>query len=162
MDEIMTGEESLANEAAAEQAEERSYAPDPAEQTGVSEENEALRAEVERLRGEVTRLGELQARSRAELDEFCALFPTVSLASLPDEVRTQVDGGVPLAAAYALFEKREACRTAAGKRSAEQSWRGMNDQSDGEYYSPAEVKSMSQKEVHKNYKKIIESMKHWK
>lgn len=126
------------------------------------EEHEALRTEVERLRGEVTRLSALQERARAEMDEFCSLFPSVSLASLPPEVREQVDAGVPLPAAYALFEKREAHRAAAGKKSADGAWRGMNETAGGEYYSPAEVKGMSQKEVHKNYKKIIESMKHWK
>ena len=122
----------------------------------------ALEAEIERLRGEVARLGELQARSRGELDEFCLLFPSVPLSALPGEVREAVDGGVPLAAAYALYEKREAHRAAAGKRSAEGSWRGMSESGGGEYYSPAEVREMSQKEVHKNYRRIMESMKHWK
>lgn len=121
-----------------------------------------MQAEIERLRGEVARLTEWQTRSRGELDEFCLLFPNVPLSALPDEVRGQVDAGVPLAAAYALFEKREAHRRDAGKKSAERSWHGMNESAGGEYYSPEEVKSMSQKEVHKNYKKIIESMKHWK
>lgn len=121
-----------------------------------------LQAEIERLQGEVSRLNELQRRSRGELDEFCLLYPSVSLASLPSEVREAVDSGVPLAAAYALFEKREAHRAEAGKKSAEGSWRGMNDASASGYYSPAEVRGMSQKEVHKNYKKIMESMKHWK
>lgn len=121
-----------------------------------------LEAEIERLQGEVSRLNELQRRSRGELDEFCLLFPNVPLSSLPSEVREAVDGGVPLAAAYALFEKREAHLAAAGKKSAEGSWRGMNESGSGDYYSPAEVRGMSQKEVHKNYKKIMESMKHWK
>lgn len=124
-------------------------------------EDGELTAELERLRGEVARLTSLQERARAELDEFCALFPTVSPAALPDEVRRQVDEGVPLPAAYALYERREAYRAAAGKKSAERSWRGMNEASGGDYFTPAEVKGMSQKEVHKHYKKIIESMKHW-
>ncbi len=165
-EEIMNQEEIMDQEeiAAQELPEEAVAAQEPvSEEVSVpSEESEALRAEVERLRGEVTRLSELQQRSRAELDEFCSLFPSVSLSSLPDEVRNQVDRGVPLPAAYALYEKREAYRAAAGKRSAERSWHGMNEQSGGEYYSPSEVRGMSQKEVHKNYKKIIESMKHWK
>lgn len=122
----------------------------------------ALRAEIERLQGEVTRLSDLQTRSRQELDEFCSLFPGVPVSGLPDEVQKQVDGGVPLPAAYALYEKREAMRQSATRKSAERSWHGMRDASSGEYFSPAEVRSMSQKEVHKNYKKIMESMKHWK
>ena len=130
--------------------------------SGEGDDRAELLAEVERLRDEVTRLGELQERSRSELDEFCLLFPNVPFSCLPSEVREAVDGGVPLAAAYALFEKREAHRAAAGKKSAEGSWRGMNESAAGEYYSPAEVRGMSQKEVHKNYKKIMESMKHWK
>ena len=132
------------------------------EATPVGDDRAELRAEVERLQGEVSRLNELQKRARGELDEFCLLFPNVPLSSLPSEVREAADGGVPLAAAYALFEKREAHRAAVGKKSAEGSWRGMNEGGLGEYYSPAEVRGMSQKEVHKNYKKIMESMKHWK
>ncbi len=156
-EEILTVEEDVA-------VVEEESASEPAVEavTQSREENDALRAEVERLRGEVTRLSALQERARSEMDEFCSLFPSVSLASLPHEVREQVDAGVPLPAAYALFEKREAYRAAAGKKSADSAWRGMNETAGGDYYSPAEVKGMSQKEVHKNYKKIIESMKHWK
>ncbi len=152
-------------------------APDTAEQTentaspeetndtvtqATPDEALALRAEIDRLQGEITRLTELQNRSRQELDEFCTLFPSVSPSNLPSEVRQQIDSGVPLAAAYALFEKRETLRRERGKKNAEHSWHGMKDSVGGEYYSPSEVRSMSQKEVHKNYKKIIESMKHWK
>ena len=152
-------------------------APDTAEQTentespeetndtaaqAVPDETLALRTEIERLQGEITRLTELQNRSKQELDEFCTLFPRVSPSELPPEVRQQTEAGVPLAAAYALYEKREAVRREAGKKSAEQSWHSMKDSAGGDYYSPSEVRSMSQKEVHKNYKKIIESMKHWK
>ena len=71
-------------------------------------------------------------------------------------------GLIALAAAYALYEKREALRRENSKKNAEHSWHSMKDGAGGEYYSPSEVRSMSQKEVHKNYKKIIESMKHWK
>lgn len=152
-------------------------APDTAEQTEntaspeetnttetqvLPDETSALRTEIERLQGEVTRLTELQNRSRQELDEFCTLFPQVSPSDLPPEVRQQTESGVPLAAAYALYEKREAVRREASKKSAEHSWHSMKDNGGGDYFSPSEVKSMSQKEVHKNYKKIIESMKHWK
>ena len=126
------------------------------------DEASELRAEIDRLQGEITRLTELQNRRGRELDEFCTLFPNVSPADLPTEVRQQIDSGVPLAAAYALYEKREALRRENGKKNAEHSWHGMKDSVGGEYYSPSEVRSMSQKEVHKNYKKIIESMKHWK
>ena len=126
------------------------------------DEASSLRAEIDRLQGEITRLTELQSRSRQELDEFCTLFPSVSPTDIPPEVRQQTESGVPLAAAYALYEKREARRRENGKKNAEHSWHGMKDGAGGEYYTPAEVRSMSQKEVHKNYKKIMESMKHWK
>lgn len=157
MDERETG--AVCCESETEQAEVVSVAT---ESPLPEDDSASLHAEIERLQGEVRRLNEIQARSRQELDEFCSLYPHISLSALPDEVRQQADAGVPLSAAYALFEKREAYRREAGKKSAESSWRGMNGSASGEYYSPAEVKGMSQKEVHKNYKKIIESMKHWK
>ncbi len=121
-----------------------------------------LVAEIERLRGEVGRLQEWQSRSRQELDEFCTLFPGISIVGLPPEVQEEMARGVPPAAAYALFEKRESARKNAEKRSAERSWHGMKEHGGEEYFSPAEVRAMTQKEVHKNYKKIMESMKHWK
>ena len=133
--------------------------------TAAQEEHDetiALRTEIDRLQGEIARLTELQKRSKQELDEFCTLFPRVSPSELPPEVRQQTESGVPLAAAYALYEKREALRRENSKKNAEHSWHSMKDGAGGEYYSPSEVRSMSQKEVHKNYKKIIESMKHWK
>jgi seryl-tRNA synthetase len=126
------------------------------------DETLSLRTEIERLQGEIARLTELQNRRGQELDEFCTLFPNVSLSELPPEVRQQTESGVPLAAAYALYEKREALRRENSKKNAEHSWHSMKDGAGGEYYSPSEVRSMSQKEVHKNYKKIMESMKHWK
>lgn len=140
----------------------------PTEETEVTSAGEtpdetlALRTEIDRLQGEIARLTELQNRRGQELDEFCTLFPNVSLSELPPEVRQQTESGVPLAAAYALYEKREALRRENSKKNAEHSWHSMKDGAGGEYYSPSEVRSMSQKEVHKNYKKIIESMKHWK
>lgn len=130
--------------------------------TEVGNDTEALMAEIERLKGEVGKLTEWQSRSRRELDEFCTLYPSVPLVGLPDEVKSDVDAGVPLAAAYALYEKKEALRSASEKKSAERSWRGMNQAAGDDHFSPADVKAMSQKEVHKNYKKIMESMKHWK
>ena len=139
--------------------------PEESDGTAAQEEHDetiALRTEIERLQSEITRLNELQNRSKQELDEFLALFPHVSPSDLPPEVRQQTESGVPLAAAYALYEKREALRRENSKKNAEHSWHSMKDGAGGEYYSPSEVRSMSQKEVHKNYKKIMESMKHWK
>ena len=31
----------------------------------------------------------------------------------------------------------------------------------GEYFSPEEVRAMSQRQVHENYRKILDSMKQW-
>lgn len=102
-----------------------------------------------------------------EYDEFKRLFPGVSVKDLPDAVRESVDSGVPLAAAYALFEKRRAAELADAEavnlRNRELSTGSVEKAAPGDvYYSPREVREMSPDEVHKNFSAILKSMDHWK
>ena len=114
------------------------------------------------------KLGELLKHERIakEYAEFSELFPGVSVSALPDSVSESVRAGVPLAAAYALYHlKKEAALAAASRINEKNSERSFalkkNDSSDS-YFSPAEVREMSAAEVRTNYKKIIDSMSHWK
>ena len=105
-------------------------------------------------------------RIAKEYAEFSELFPGVSVSSLPDSVSESVRTGVPLAAAYALYHlKKEAAIAAASrinKKNSERSFALKKNDSSDSYFSPAEVREMSAAEVRTNYKKIIDSMSHWK
>lgn len=130
-------------------------------------EEEATEAAPTAEQPEVDRIERLlaQERAAAEYAEFGRLFPGASVSALPDEVAASVRSGVPLAAAYALYERRRAVDAASAEAINEKN-RGLSfevnksDSQDG-YFSYAEVKAMSPSEVRQNYSRIIDSMSHW-
>ncbi len=124
-----------------------------------------LRAEVERLRHELEAARTQNEKTVAEVGEFHSLFPECSLSAVPDSVWDQVKSGIPLAASYALYEKK---REAAAKRAeainlqnAQRSAGVAGRDAASEYFSPDEVRAMSPSEVRRNYSKILESMQSW-
>ena len=126
---------------------------------------DSLKAEIERLRGELEESRSLNDKISADISEFHRLFPEKDLGQIPDEVREDVRSGIPLSASYALYEKRlEAERErieAINRKNAARSSGSAGKNTKKEYFSPDDVRSMSQSEVHENYHKIIESMKKW-
>lgn len=144
----------------------------PEESETEAKAQESLEAdELERLRSEVKRLNDELQKSRveserinAQLTEFSEVFPGTDIGTLPEDVWESVRAGNSLAASYALYTQRLICR--------EQKHRSVNDRnsmaSSGrvtgnapEYFTPSEVRAMSQSEVHANFAKIKESMKKW-
>ena len=133
---------------------------------------EELRARRLLLEGEIASLeGELEKR-RAETDkaareyaEFRALYPDADTEALPEDVLKSVEAGLPLAAAYALYEKRMQKRSAdiaAHNESTRQvSFGSVGKSPESDYFTPDEVRAMSQSEVRANYSKILQSMKSW-
>lgn len=97
-------------------------------------------------------------------DEFRRLYPDVAEGDVPDEVWESARGGIPLEAAYALWERRQQVRRAdaetANRKNATEAW-GRTDAAAEQYFTPDEVRSMSEREVRKHYSRILESMKHW-
>lgn len=128
-------------------------------------EAEALRAEIAGLRRELEEKELRKARILAELGEFSELFPQIGINAIPQKVWESVGEGLPLAAAYALYEKRTEAKNAlaqtVNQRNAERSSGAVGRDSGREYFSPGEVRKMSSAEVRKNYNIIIESMKKW-
>lgn len=126
---------------------------------------ESLKAEIERLRGELEESRSANDRISSDISEFYRLFPEGKLDQLPEEVRADVRSGIPLTASYALYEKRlEAERErieAINRKNAARSSGSVGKNTSKEYFSPDEVRAMSQAEVRENYNKIIESMKKW-
>ena len=127
------------------------------------EELTVLREEVARLRQTLSDKEAEQQKTLRELGEFNRLFPDVAIKSVPKQVWSSVSEGIPLCAAYALYEKKiqqEAARAEGinrqnASRSAGQAGRNTAK----EYFSPDEVRAMSQKQVHESYAKIMASMK---
>ena len=129
---------------------------------------DALKAEIERLKEQIEKLEELkraQNRILAEIGDFVALFPEIPIEEIPDTVWESVKQGAPLAASYALYEKRmvaEAKRIAEiNAKNAKKSPGAAGKDTAGEYFSPEDVRRMSRAEVHANYSKIKDSMKKW-
>ena len=129
---------------------------------------DALKAEIEHLKEQIEKLEELkrsQNRILAEIGDFVSLFPEIPIEEIPDTVWESVKQGAPLAASYALYEKRmvaEAKRIAEiNAKNARKSPGAAGKDTAGEYFSPEDVRRMSRAEVHANYSKIKDSMKKW-
>lgn len=129
---------------------------------------EALKAEILALKEKISELEaerDTQARLVREMSDFSALFPEVDVKCIPDSVWDQVKSGTPLAASYALYEKRiraeEAKISRINASNATHSAGVAGKDTASEYFSPDEVRKMSPAEVHANYRKIKESMKKW-
>ena len=138
--------------------------PDPTADQPDPQELGRLREELTRLREEIRSAKNSLIKQEAELEEFRDLFPGVSLAALPDSVLADVQNGVPLAAAYALMERRaarlqkiaEEANAANNQRSS-----GSADGDSAGFLSPAEVRGMSPEQVRKHYRQILLSMPKW-
>lgn len=123
-----------------------------------------LERELASLRAELEARDARDARILEEYKEFRALYPDVSPDTLSDKVLSDLQRGIPLAAAYALDQRRLLLLTKKAEESnAENRHRssGAATGTENLYFSPAEVRAMSQAEVKKNYHLIIESMKSW-
>lgn len=131
----------------------------------LEEELQRLSAQLSELQQELESKEAEHARVMAELEEFQSLFPHVAIKEIPESVYRQVAEGVPLSAAYALHEKKtqaeEARAALINQRNAARSAGRAGTDGAAEYFSPDEVRAMSQRQVHENYNKILESMRSW-
>ena len=123
-----------------------------------------LREKLKELEERISAKEAAYLRLERECGEFRELYPGISLGSLSDSVWADVQKGVPVAAAYALYERRRALTeelaervNAANKKNAP----GKVSGTEAEFFSPAEVRKMSRKQVRENYDKIIYSMQKW-
>ena len=129
------------------------------------DELEALRNEVKSLKAQLEGERALYGRMSAECAEFAELYPEVSLKSLPDSIWESVKNGVPIAAAYALHERKASLERARAELVNNENSRSSSGSIDSppteDYFSPAEVRAMSAAEVRANYSTIIRSMSKW-
>ena len=150
-----------------ESEEEAAVGPEePAEEVSDSTEDaERLLAEIASLREELEAKKRESERLFSEIAELALTFPYITLESITEEVWRSYREGTPLAAAYALYEKKrhtsEGYAREINERNAARSSGAIANSSDGGYYTPEEVRKMTPSEVKKNYRFIIESMKKW-
>lgn len=127
-------------------------------------ELEMLRKRVAELEKELTGRKEQWERAGKEWNELIGCFPDITPEAVPDSVWQQVRSGVPLAAAYALYDRKLRQRNGNAQvcndRNGQQSPGGLQDGADG-YLSPTQVRAMSRREVRENYDRIFASMRHW-
>ena len=129
------------------------------------DEISALKTEIDLLKTELEEKKNAFEKISRDIGEFSELYPTKSINTIPDSVWESVKSGIPLAAAYALYEKKTAVRIDTASRinskNSELSTGAVGRNTTENFYTPDEVRSMSRSEVRKNYSKIIESMKKW-
>ncbi len=129
-----------------------------------TEQLRQLRDELRQLRAEMAQQDAILSRMGAECEEFHMLYPQTPISSLLDNVWDDVKQGIPLAAAYALAERRRAYTQALADSTNKQNSKcssGALVSTENEYFSPSEVRAMSQAEVRANYQKIMRSMQKW-
>lgn len=143
---------------------------EPEKEEGAKEKSELdkLYEELETLKGELARrdaLDESNKRMLRECEEFREYFPDSELSSVPDEVWESVKGGVPLAAAYALYSRKNELHknriNEINQRNKDMSAGSVKRGGEDKFYSPSEVRAMTREQVKSNYTDIIESMRHW-
>ena len=106
-----------------------------------------------------------QSRRAREREEFCRIFPEADPDDLPDQVVNDVESGIPLAAAYALYcrirENELALARSDSQRNLRSAPPAMIGSEENNFFSADEVRSMSGSQVRKNFHAIMDSMKHW-
>ena len=138
--------------------------PDPAADQPDPQELGRLREELNGLREEIRSARRTLIEQETELEEFRDLWPDVPLSTLPDAVLEDVRRGVPLAAAYALMERRRQKleKIAAATNAANQARSSGSAEGDSSgFLSRAEVRAMSPEQVRKHYRQILLSMPKW-
>ena len=167
-------EEEIADESISETADEESTEenlPEAQEEESIEadsvekDELASLREELCRLRAELEERKNSLERLGKEISEFSELFPNEPLTALPDSVWESVRGGIPLAAAYALYRRKTELRiekaNATNRKNNEMSTGAIGRDTTENFYTPDEVRAMSRSEIKKNYSKILDSMKKW-
>ena len=149
---------------------EKTEPTDPADHRDLehaADDPETPAGELEKLRQELTDLKtELQNlhRTQEECAEFAELFPDTPIDKLPDAVWEDVGRGIPVSAAYALFERRSArAKQIAEEVNLQNRFRspGALGSARSGFLTLSEVRSMSPAEVRKNYQRILQSMQKW-
>ncbi len=131
-----------------------------------SAEADALRSRISELEHLLEEQSSRSSRERREREEFCRIFPGIDPDALPDEVMLKKEAGVPLAAAYALYERIRqnelSAALEANRKNASSLNSSLSNGSSEAFFSADEVKKMDPRQVRDNFPIILRSMKHWR
>ena len=135
-----------------EAAQKETSPEEPSELEALREENRRLKAERER-----------EDRFREEAAALGALFPECDAAALPEEVLADYGKGVPLDAAYALWDRKRVMRELAERESdrlnAEASTGEMTGDGQGDgSFTLDEIRRMPRGEVRRCLDRIYRSL----
>jgi|GEM_PF-863193 len=112
------------------------------------------------------RKAEAQTKQKEEIAAFRARFPDVHAEQIPDSVWEEVANGIDLPHAYAFYLVTEGKQSGhaeeVNRGNMERSAAAQSDGSTEPSFTREQVERMSQKDVAKNYKNILQSMKKWK
>ncbi len=125
----------------------------------------AARAE-KAARRESERQAERDNALSAEIKRFCTVFPGVDAESIPESVWADVERGIPLAYAYALFAAENSGGNAyaeeVNERNSKYAVPAFVEGADEGEISMDEVDGMSASAVKKNFPRILRSISKWK
>lgn len=129
---------------------------------GSKEDNTLDREELETFRLEKR----IKENLEVEFKKLIELFPEFNAEDIPDEVFEKCEDGKGLAAEYALWYLTEEKKKGEQKKKEEENLKSappnVKESSEPTYFTPEQVRSMSEKEIRKNYKTIMNSMEKWK
>ena len=134
--------------------------------TAEPDEAEILRQELSDLKAYIEYQKTKENRALSDLDEFRRLYPDTDINTIDSTVWKKVENGLPLSAAYALFEREEMLKQSLADevnlRNSISSAGSAGSSPRLDYFSPEEVKTMSSDEVRQNYANIRRSMDYWR
>ena len=108
---------------------------------------------------------EVKKNLESELKILFELFPDINVDDIPDEVFEKSDNGKSLAAQYALYYLKEEKKKAEQKEKEEENLKAatpdVKNATQDAYFTPDDVRGMTEAEIRRNYKTIMKSMEKW-
>ena len=101
----------------------------------------------------------------AELQTLFEIFPDMNVDDIPDEVFERSNNGKGLAAEYALHYLKEEKKKGEQKEKEEENLKSappdVKNATEEAFFTPEDVRGMTEAEIKKNYHTIMKSMEKW-
>jgi hypothetical protein len=114
----------------------------------------------------IKRKKQQESDMQADIKRFRELFPDTSAEEIPDSVWAEVENGIPLAHAFALYtvtqQSINALAEEVNRRNGNASAAATLESASEPVFTKEAVEKMSQKDIKSNYKNILKAMKSWR